>query len=34
MLVGTPASAAQKDEAFHWNRRTIYVNDHTGGRRP
>jgi hypothetical protein len=34
MLVGTPASASQTDEAFHWSRRTIYVNDQTGGRWP
>lgn len=34
MLVGTPASASQTDQAFHWGRRTIYVDDHTGGRWP
>jgi hypothetical protein len=34
MLVCTPASASQTDVAFHWSRRTIYVNDHTDGRWP
>jgi hypothetical protein len=34
MLVGTPASASQTDETFHWSRRTIYVDDHTAGRWP